>query len=207
MLAGAQPLATGEYLLDGEPVKLRGPRDAIDRGIAYVPPERRTLGSVAGLTARENLTLPALDGFWRHGRVQRGAERRETALWMERMGVRPPHPEKVMSTFSGGNQQKLVFAKWFRLEPRVLVLDEPTKAVDVGAAHDIYELVVASAERGVAVVLLSSEWEDLPRICHRVVVLDRGTPVAELTSAQMTPDSIAAASHAGAAAHAVPGGE
>jgi ribose transport system ATP-binding protein len=199
ILSGAQSPTDGVYLLDGQRMTMRGPADAIARGIAYVPPERRTHGTVAGLTARENLTLPALERFWRRGRVQQRSERRETAIWMDRIEIRPPLPEKVMSTFSGGNQQKLVFAKWFRLEPRVLVLDEPTKAVDVGAARDIYELVAASAERGVAVVLLSSEWEDLPQICHRVVVLDRGTPIAELPAAHLTADGIAAACHAGAA--------
>ena len=144
-------------------------------------------------TATENLTLPDLRSFFGRTGLSHRAEKRETRRWMDKVDVMPRSPDKPFATFSGGNQQKLVLAKWLRLEPQVLVLDEPTQAVDVGAVADIYRLITEYAQRGLAVMVMSSEWEDLARICTRVYVLERGHVVAELHGAALTADGIGAA--------------
>jgi ribose transport system ATP-binding protein len=195
MIAGAQPAGKGVVI--GEPngrkVEVRNPRDARGAGIAYLPPDRRGQGAVLPFTATENLTLPDLRSFFGRTGLSHRAEKRETRRWMDKVDVMPRSPDKPFATFSGGNQQKLVLAKWLRLEPQVLVLDEPTQAVDVGAVADIYRLITEYAERGLAVMVMSSEWEDLARICTRVYVLERGHVVAELHGAELTADAIGAA--------------
>jgi ribose transport system ATP-binding protein len=193
LLFGAERIRHGEVSLEGNLLELMSPADAIRAGIGYVPPERRTQGGISDLTAAENVTLPALGAFWKGGRLRRRAETGEVEEWMSRTNVVPADPHRKFATFSGGNQQKLVFSKWFRLNPRVLILDEPTQGVDVGAARDLYSLVQHAAADGLALVLLSSEWEDMARICHRVIVLDRGAQVADLRGADLTYDRIAAA--------------
>jgi ribose transport system ATP-binding protein len=195
MIAGAQRAHQGAVI--GEPggrkIEVRSPRDARDAGIAYLPPDRRGQGAVLPFTATENITLPDLRSFFGRTGLRHRAEKRETRRWMDKVNVMPRSPDKPFATFSGGNQQKLVLAKWLRLEPQVLVLDEPTQAVDVGAVQDIYRLITDYAQRGLAVMVMSSEWEDLARICTRVYVLERGRMVAELRGAALTADGIGAA--------------
>ena len=195
MIAGAQPVGAGVVI--GEPngrmVEIRNPRDARGAGIAYLPPDRRGQGAILPFTATENVTLPDLRSFFGRSGLRHRAEKRETRRWMDKVDVLPRSPDKPFATFSGGNQQKLVLAKWLRLEPQVLVLDEPTQAVDVGAVADIYRLITEYAQRGLAVMVMSSEWEDLARICTRVYVLERGRVVTELGGAALTADAIGAA--------------
>jgi ribose transport system ATP-binding protein len=195
MIAGAQPVGSGTVVAEpnGLNVEVRNPRDARGAGIAYLPPDRRGQGAVLPFTATENLTLPDLRSFFGRTGLSHRAEKRETRRWMDKVDVMPRSPDKPFATFSGGNQQKLVLAKWLRLEPQVLVLDEPTQAVDVGAVADIYRLITEYAQRGLAVMVMSSEWEDLARICTRVYVLERGRVVAELQGAALTADGIGAA--------------
>ena len=144
------------------------------------------------MTASENLTLPSFPQFWRGGLMRKRAERAESKDWMSRTSVLPPVPERPISTFSGGNQQKIIFARWLRLEPRILILDEPTQGVDVGATSELYGLLESAAADGLAVLVLSSEWDDLARICHRVIVLNRGSTVAELKANDLTHERITA---------------
>ncbi|HEX5923359.1 MAG TPA: sugar ABC transporter ATP-binding protein [Baekduia sp.] len=195
MIAGAQEAADGTVIgtAEGERIDVGCPRDARRAGIAYLPPDRRGQGAILSFTATENLTLPDLRSFLRRRGLSHSAERRETLRWMDKVNVMPRSPDKPFATFSGGNQQKIVLAKWLRLEPRMLVLDEPTQAIDVGAVADIYRLITEYAERGLAVMVMSSEWEDLARICTRVYVLERGRVVAELHGGALTADGIGAA--------------
>src|SRR5260370_39637813 len=139
----------------------------------YRPPGGRAKSGTGGFTAKENLTLPGLKAFWQGGRLQHRRERDETLKWMRRASIVPVEPDRTFSTFSGGNQQKLLFSKWFRLNPIILVLDEPTQGVDVGAVHDLYQLIRHGAEDGLAVLLLSSEWFTLVRSFTEVSSLTR----------------------------------
>jgi ribose transport system ATP-binding protein len=197
ILAGASTASSGHVFIDGRRVTIRCPRDAIRAGIGYVPPDRRTQGGLLSMSATENLTLPDTRSFL--SPVTRllnlKAEEAATVEWMKRARVVPLLPLQRFEAFSGGNQQKLVYGRSVRLSPKILMLDEPTRGVDVGAVADLYEIIRERAARGAAVVLMSSEWEDLPRVCHRVVVLDRGRRVAELNGGQLTFEHIAAVAY------------
>jgi ABC-type sugar transport system ATPase subunit len=192
LLFGAEPLKEGSIEVDGKPVRMRSPGDAIRHKIGYIPPDRHREGAVMDMTASENLTLPSFPQFWRGGLMRKRAERAESKDWMGRTSVLPPVPERPISTFSGGNQQKIIFARWLRLEPRILILDEPTQGVDVGATSELYGLLESAAADGLAVLVLSSEWDDLARICHRVIVLNRGRTIAELQASDLTHERITA---------------
>lgn len=196
LLAGVSEPSAGRILIDGQPVALASPRQAVRSGIGYVPPDRRRMGGIMTLSAIENVTLPDLRSFRRLRHVpwlDKPAEAKATRDWMELAGVVPQRPSQTFAEFSGGNQQKLVYGRWIRLSPRIFVLDEPTQGVDVGAIKDLYEIIRRHAASGAAVLLISSEWEDLPRICHRVIVLERGRVVAELAGSELTDDSLTAA--------------
>ena len=146
------------------------------------------------LSARENLTLPDLSAFWRSGLLRRRQETAETKRWFDRFDVRPAGAyEAALATFSGGNQQKLMFGKWLRRNPAVLLLDEPTQGVDIGAKTEIHRQLVGVALEGMALVIASSDVDEIAAICHRVLVLHRGHLVADLAGAEVT---VSAISHA-----------
>ena len=160
---------------------------AIDAGLAYVPADRRRDGLVMDMDVRENLTLPLLWPLRRRvGRLDDGAERGETERWIGTVGLRPPNPNQPLKLFSGGNQQKVVLAKWLRTKPRVLLLDEPTQGVDVGAKAAMYELIRAAAEAGTGVLVCSSDTEELVSLCDRVLVLEQGRIHDEIARRDLT---------------------
>ncbi len=197
ILSGAMTASSGRVAIDGKAVHVRGPRDAVRAGIGYVPPDRRAQGGIMNMSATENLTLPDTRSFLRPFTrlLDHRAETLATMEWMKRAQVVPRAPGQRFDSFSGGNQQKLVYGRWIRLSPKVLVLDEPTQGVDVAAVADLYKIIREQAAQGAAVLLLSSEWEHLPRVCHRVIVLDRGRAVAELKGSELTFDNIAAVAY------------
>jgi len=177
-------------------VRLRpGPRSAISASVALVPADRAAHGLLPDLTVRENLTLPRLRPFrGRSGRLVRKTERSEVARWIDRFDVRPRQPEKAIGLLSGGNQQKVMLARWLRNDPKVLLLDEPTQGVDVGVKATIYELVRDLAKQGRAVVLLSSDAKELALVCDRILVMYDGCVVAELSGDAITEAEVLTAS-------------
>jgi ribose transport system ATP-binding protein len=143
------------------------------------------------LSARENLTVVDLKPFWRGLRLRAAAERAEARRWFEVLSVRPRNAvELPLMAFSGGNQQKVVLGKWLRAEPSVLLLDEPTQGVDIRAKALLHELIVGAADRGSAVVVSSTDVEELASLCDRVLVMRHGRRSAELTGPRLSPDSI-----------------
>jgi ribose transport system ATP-binding protein len=159
----------------------------VARDVAFVPADRRAQGAVMTMNVRENLTLPRLRPLRRlMGRLDGRAERAESDRWVGEVGLRPAEPERRMDLFSGGNQQKVVLAKWLRNEPSVLLLDEPTQGVDVGAKASIYELVARAADKGAGVVISSSDTKELALLCDRVIVMRDGSVVAELSRDQLS---------------------
>lgn len=187
MLFGAIPRAAGDVQVNGEMVEPDSPRAAIDRGIGLVPADRVTLGAIMSLNVRENLTLPALRPLTTAAGVLSGsAERREAERWIARVDVRPANPEGPLPQLSGGNQQKVVLAKWLRNESRALLLDEPTQGVDVAAKAAVHELIVAAAAGGAAVLICSSDTKELVALCDRVLVLRDGAVAAEIDAAALT---------------------
>ena len=191
MLFGARHRFGGRVEVGGRELVPDDVGAAIASGLAYVPADRRRDGVVMEMSVRENLTLPLMRPLRRRfGRLDRRAERAETSEWMRTVGLRPAKPEQLLKLFSGGNQQKVVLAKWLRVRPRVLLLDEPTQGVDVGAKAAIYELVLAARRGGTGVLLCSSDTKELVSLCDRVLVLREGRVVSEIPRASLTEERL-----------------
>jgi ribose transport system ATP-binding protein len=186
MLFGAAP-RSGAVHVGPTAVPPANPAAAIAAGMGFVPADRRRHGAVMTMNARENLTLPLLAPLrGAAGGLSARAEREEAARWVATVGIVPPDPERQLALFSGGNQQKAVIAKWLRTVPRVLLLDEPTQGVDVGAKAAVYGLVARAARDGAAVLLSSSDTKELAQLCDRVLVLRDGAIVAEIAGPALT---------------------
>lgn len=187
LLFGADRAARGQVTLTGTPLRPGDMTAAIEAGVAFVPADRHRLGAVMPMNMRENLTLPAMRGL-RHrlGGIRRRAETGEAHRWIDQVGLRPPEPERPLSTFSGGNQQKVVLAKWLRTKPRLLLLDEPTQGVDVGAKAAIYTLIREAAVNGSAVLVSSSDAKELAWLCDRVLLVEQGRIIGELSGDALT---------------------
>lgn len=189
----------GSVTVDGERESLT--RASIPRraqlGMALVPDERKRRALAADLSVRENLALPRLRSFRRGALHRLRQEQRDAQLLVEQFGISPRSIAPAASRLSGGNQQKVVLAKWLSTRPKVLIVHEPTQAVDVGAKAEIFRLLAAAARDGVAVVIVSVEHEDLARLCDRVVVFGAGRVVAELAGDELTADRIATAALVG----------
>jgi ABC-type sugar transport system ATPase subunit len=187
LLFGAERRTGGTVSVCGHSLPAGSPRAAVARGVGYVPADRQAKGAIMSLSARENLTLPRLDPLRRGlGYIDRRAERIEAGQWFDRVDLRPRNGERRLGLFSGGNQQKVVLAKWLRRESCVLLLDEPTQGVDVGAKSSIYELVAQAARGGAAVLISSSETKELAAICDRVLVLRNGRIAAQVDRGSLT---------------------
>ncbi|SDG68292.1 monosaccharide ABC transporter ATP-binding protein, CUT2 family [Microbacterium pygmaeum] len=186
--------ARGEVTIDGHKINLR--RTTIARrgelGLVLVPADRKNKALAVDLTLRENLVLPRLRSFLRRGGLSRAAEHTDSIQVLKRFGVRPPDSRLAASSLSGGNQQKVVLAKWMSTRPQVLIIHEPTQGVDVGAKSEIFALLAESASQGLSTVLVSVEYEDLAHLCDRVYVVGEGRIVAELSGAQLTTEAITA---------------
>jgi ribose transport system ATP-binding protein len=188
---GALPRIAGEVTLKGQSLPAGRPDVAIGRGIAYLAPDRKIGGGVMTMSARENLTLPNLKPFWKGLRLRRGSETTRTRDWFERLSVRPANAvNDPLSIFSGGNQQKILFGKWLSQEPSVFLLDEPTQGVDVGAKADLHRELLNAAGNGAAVIVSSSDLEELADLCDRVLVIVDGRIGAELKGAELTEGNI-----------------
>jgi ribose transport system ATP-binding protein len=189
-LLSGRRLRVGEVVVDGRVIPPFNPRRAIDAGLCAVPADRANDALFRMSTVRENLTIGDLKPFWSGGRIRTAAEKADAAVWIEELDVRPPRPEAIVGELSGGNQQKVVMARWFRCTPRVLVLDEPTQGVDVGSKADIHRLVDLASARGTATVICSSDSAELERLCSRVIVLQRGVVIAELRGDDISSEHI-----------------
>jgi ABC-type sugar transport system ATPase subunit len=161
---------------------LRGPRQALRRRVFLVPADRKTQGLVLELSARENVALAVLDRLQRLGVMRPRAEAALVGGWLRRLSVRPDEPERAARTFSGGNQQKLVLAKGLAAEPAVLLLEEPTRGVDVATRYELYALLAGLAAGGLGLVVSSSDTEELVGLCDRVLVFRGGRVIASLTA-------------------------
>ena len=196
MLFGAVPSSAEVFEVAGRDHPERSPAGSIRAGLAFVAGDRGRLGAVGALNARENITLPRLRPLRsRFGAVSLRRERAETGRLVADFGVLPARPEQTFALFSGGNQQKIVMAKWLRNEPTVLLLEEPTQGVDIGAKAAIYAAVDAAAAEGTAVLVCSSDDKELLRLCDRVLVLRGGRLAAELSGAELTENRLVLEAH------------
>jgi ribose transport system ATP-binding protein len=192
LLFGARRARSGVIRVGGESHEQRSlsPRVAMELGMALLPADRRGAGAVLDASVRENVTLPTLRRYFRGGLLRSGEERRHVLDVLRRFDVTPPEPDRRLGTLSGGNQQKAHLAKWFELEPRVLVLHEPTQGVDVGARQAIFRLIRDAADSGAAVIIASAEYADLAHLCRRALVFRDGRMVAELDGEALTEERI-----------------
>jgi ABC-type sugar transport system ATPase subunit len=189
-LFGADPIDAGTITIDGRPVTLRSPRDAVRHGIGFVPESRKDDGLVMLRSVRENISLPTLARRSHAGFVSAHDEEAAVDDVIGRLGVHTAGREAAVATLSGGNQQKVLFGKWLLDRPRVLLVDEPTRGVDVGAKRAIYELMRELADGGMAMLVISSELEEVLGLADRVVVMHRGRVTAELDGAQATEEAV-----------------
>jgi simple sugar transport system ATP-binding protein/ribose transport system ATP-binding protein len=193
---GADRPDAGVIEVAGRAVSIRSPRHAIREGIVLIPESRKESGLLMERPIRENLTLPHLRDFTHSGVLRRRLERQAAAAVISRVGIRAPSGEIPVAQLSGGNQQKVMFGKWLRRPPAVLIADEPTRGVDVGAKRAIYDLIRELALEGMGVLLISSELEEIMGLAHRILVMHRRRIVAEL-GGDASEDEILAAAFAG----------
>ncbi|HMS54770.1 MAG TPA: sugar ABC transporter ATP-binding protein [Fimbriimonadaceae bacterium] len=188
-VVGARPTTGGEIRVAGVPTRIRNPRDAMKHGIAYVSEDRKALGLILDMSVIHNLTLPSLPDFGKFVTDQ-GKELECTESWKKRLDIRAGDLEASVLYLSGGNQQKVSLAKWLQTGPKVLILDEPTRGVDVGAKREIYDVIHSLAEQGLACVVISSELPEIIGLCHRAVVMREGRTVGEVSGDQLTEQSL-----------------
>ena len=180
----------GSLTLDGKPLHIRTPADAIRAGLALIPEDRKLAGLVVAMNVRENTTLATLSQHTRHGLVQRGSERKATAKAIADLGIKTASEELTASHLSGGNQQKIVLAKWLATHPHMIILDEPTRGVDVGAKHEIYALMHRLTANGAAVLMISSDMEEIIGQSDRVAVMYQGALAGILTGSAITEEAV-----------------
>ena len=189
-LFGADPVDGGEIRVKGRPARLREPADAIRAGIGFSPEDRKTDGIVPDMSVRENMTLALLPAISRAGVVDVARQQEIVDRFIRRLGIKCASPEQKIGELSGGNQQKVLLARWLCRNPDALILDEPTRGIDVGAKAEIQSLIRELADKGLGVLMISSEIEELVEGADRVVVLREGRTVAELAGANLTEPAI-----------------
>ena len=195
---GSVKREAGSVRVAGKQLPAGRPDAAIKAGVGYLPPDRKTLGCVMDHSARHNLTLLDLRPFWHRGTLHRKLEAAEAVAWFERMQVEPRNGESApLSTFSGGNQQKILLARWLRMRPSVLLLDEPSQGVDIGAKLEVHRHITSAARAGAAVVVCSSEVEELVSLCERVLVIRNGYISDELVGSNVNIAAINFSFHSG----------
>jgi ribose transport system ATP-binding protein len=189
---GAAPVEAGSIELATASGPIRSPRDAIAAGLALLPEDRKRQGLVLESPVRENVTMASLAQLARHGVVDRVRERAAVAHWIDALAIRTTSQQQAVRTLSGGNQQKVVLARWLLAEARVLLFDEPTRGIDIGAKAEIYALMRRLTAAGVAILMISSELPEALGMADRVVVMRDGRTVGELPRERVTTDAVAA---------------
>lgn len=181
LIFGADRREAGTIHLDGRTLDIRQPRDAIAAGICLLTEDRKTQGLVLGQNVRENFALPNLNRWSHWGFIRASRERAALARYVESLRIKLAHPEQSVATLSGGNQQKVVLAKWLEQESEVIIFDEPTRGIDVGAKYEIYQLMNRLAAQGKAILMISSELPEVLGMSDRILVMHAGRVAGEIT--------------------------
>jgi len=182
LLFGADKKDEGDIIIDGEKMVFQSPTDAIRGGIGLVPEERHTQGLVVTMDVKQNITLATLHRIWRWSRIPILSRLKENAIgqqFVSATNIKAHNLNQQVNSLSGGNQQKVVLAKWLCNSARILILDEPTKGVDIGAKFALYSIIAELAERGAGIILISSDLREVVGMAHRILVLDQGVVTAE----------------------------
>mgnify|MGYP000362381693 CR=1 FL=1 len=189
-LFGLRDPSAGQILLNGEEVRIHSPADAIARGISLVPEDRKGQGLILGMNCRDNMTLPQVDDLKAGPFVAEGAEIAIFDQYRDRLDIRTPGWRQQVGNLSGGNQQKIVIGKWLSMHPSVLIVDEPTRGIDVGSKSEIHKLLRELAAQGYAVVVISSEMPEVLHVADRIVAMYSGQIMRTFTAAEVTEDNL-----------------
>ena len=190
LLFGARPPTAGEIRIDDQVRSFHSPSDALSAGVGLVSEDRQEDGFVQTMPIWQNVTLPWVAHFVRRGLLRRRKERIAAETATKRLDVRMPSLDAMMSELSGGNQQKVIFGRWTSAPLRVLLLDEPTHGVDVRSKKEIYDIIRRLAAQQVAIVVVSSEFEEIEALCDRVLLLREGQTIGELRGQEVVKESI-----------------
>jgi rhamnose transport system ATP-binding protein len=193
VLFGITPADDGEMLLSGKPVRIESPSDAIMAGIGYVPEDRRRHGVILEMAVAANITMAIQKSFFPGGWLRFGSERGLAQEFVRNLSIKTGSVDNPVATLSGGNQQKVAVARWLAAKPRVLILDEPTQGVDVGAKAEIHKLIRNLAAQGLAVLMISSELDEILGMCDRIAIMRRGRIAATLDARTADAHSVMAA--------------
>ena len=192
-LFGLRNPSSGTILMDGEEVRIASPYDAIERGISLVPEDRKGQGLVLGMNCRDNMTLPQVDDLKSGPFVADGAEIAIFDQYRDKLDIRTPGWKQLVGNLSGGNQQKIVIGKWLSMRPNVLIVDEPTRGIDVGSKAEIHNLLRDLAAQGFAVIVISSEMPEVLHVADRIVAMYSGQIMRTFTSEEVTEENLIAA--------------
>ena len=180
----------GDVCIQGKRVRLRAPKDGLKNGLAFVTENRREEGVIPNMTIRENISVSSLSKMSRHGFVNRKTQREVAQEYMERFRIKTPSMEQKLKNLSGGNQQKVLLARWLATQPTLIILDEPTRGIDVGAKKEVENLIREIADQGISVLFISSELSELVRNCDRIFVLHDGTNRGEISGEEISEETI-----------------
>jgi ribose transport system ATP-binding protein len=189
-LFGLRNPSAGTILMDGEEVTIQSPADAIARGISLVPEDRKGQGLVLGMNCRDNMTLPQVGDLTAGPFVSDGAEVAIFDQYRDKLDIRTPGWRQTVGNLSGGNQQKIVIGKWLSMHPNVLIVDEPTRGIDVGSKSEIHNLIRELAAQGYAVIVVSSEMPEVLHVSDRIVAMYMGRIIRTFTSEEVTEDNL-----------------
>ena len=189
-LFGTLEYEEGEILVAGRPSEVRSVRQARDAGLALVPEDRKREGLVVAMSLADNIALPNLDKLHSAGTIHFRRRKGLVAGYIEELSIRPPLPNRQMRDFSGGNQQKAVIAKWLAAKPKIMIFDEPTRGIDVGAKAEIYHLIERLAQTGVGIIFVSSELMEIIGMCDRVIVIHEGRVTGEFDRSVATQERL-----------------
>jgi ribose transport system ATP-binding protein len=187
---GIDGAVAGTLRLGGEPIRIGVPAEAIARGIFLVPEDRKQSGLLLDFALTDNISLPDLASYSRAHLVSRARERANARAQKERLNIRAPSVATRVGTLSGGNQQKVVLAKWLSMRPRVMIFDEPTRGVDVGAKKEIYDMLRGLADAGVAILMISSDMEEVIGVSDRIAVMHEGAISGFLDRAEFSEHNV-----------------
>jgi ribose transport system ATP-binding protein len=195
MIFGMRP-CTGSIAIDGKPVIIRSPHDAIEQGIGFVTEDRKAQGLVLGMSVRENFSLTHLKRYSPFQFLQRAKEENSCKQFVRSLGIKTPDTEQKVVNLSGGNQQKIVIAKWVARNPKVLIVDEPTRGIDVGAKAEVHALLARLASQGIGIIVISSDLLEVLAVSDRILIVREGQLNGEMTREQATQERVMAAATA-----------
>lgn len=196
IIFGVDPIGSGEIYVEGGKVKISSPKDAIQAGIGLVPEDRKGLGLVLGMSIKDNILISKI-GQFKSALLDKKVLKNITGAFISDLGISLRNEEQEVKELSGGNQQKVVIAKWLAMEPNILIMDEPTRGIDIGAKSEIYSLMRKMTEQGMSIIMISSEMTEVMQVSDRILVMHEGSISGELTAEDVTKNNIMKAAFGG----------